>query len=244
MDYLNEHAKSFSFAGKDKACLLIHGFTGSPAHMKYLGEFLHQEGNCEVNGILLPGHGTKLEDMERTDWNDWLNAAKSEYEKLAKEFKEVYVMGLSMGGVLSLLLAEEYDLTGVIPIAAPIRIHNKLAYLSPLLKFFKRFDSWDEDDDKDKYDVGYPAAPIASVPDLLKLMKRAEKNLFKIKAPALIVQSHMDKTVKPVSAQMIYDGISSSQKDILWLEKAGHVCTISSEKSRIHEEILNFIERS
>lgn len=244
MNYLDQYAKPFSFEDKaDAVCLLIHGFTGSPSHMRYLGEFLHQEANYDVEGILLPGHGTTLEDMEETDWKDWLNKAKEEYKKLDQEYDKVYVMGLSMGGILSLILAEEYNVDGVVSIASPIKIYDRLAYLTPILKYFKRYDLWEEDQEKDKYDVGYSASPLKTVPSLLKLMRRAKKNLKKIKAPALIIQSYQDQTVKPVSAEIIYKKIASEEKELLWLENSGHVCTIGEEKDLIHEKVYSFLKK-
>ena len=49
-------AQPFFFPEGEHAVLLMHGFTGSPAHMRKLGEALHARGFA-VRGILLPGHG-------------------------------------------------------------------------------------------------------------------------------------------------------------------------------------------
>jgi len=243
VDYLNEYAKPFLWeASQTEACLLLHGFTGSPAHMRYLGEYLHQQGGYTVRGALLPGHGTSVEEMAATTHQDWLTAAEEEYQQMAEDYEQVYVMGLSMGGVLSLLLAEEYEVDKVIPIAAPVKIHDKLAYLSPVLKYFKQYDSWAEPEDQDEYDVGYSKMPVKCVPELLELMKMMEQNLGQVTCPALIVQSYQDETVKPVSAEIIEKKIVSSQPRILWLEESGHVCTVGPEKEEIHQQVLNFLE--
>ncbi|GAB6098793.1 carboxylesterase [Halanaerocella petrolearia] len=241
MDYLDELAKPFFFTGGDEACLIIHGFTGTPAHMRQLGEFLHQEGDYTVSGILLPGHGTSLEEMSKTDWQDWLEAVDQEYQKLAKDYSQVYVMGLSMGGVLSLLLAQEYDVDKVVSIAAPIKIYDKKAYLAPILKYFKDFETWEDSEDKYEYDIGYSGLPVKSVHDLLKLIRLAKKRLDRITSPTLVIQSKQDKTVKPVSAEIIYKEIASDSKELLWLDESGHVCTIGPEKNLLHKEILDFL---
>ncbi|GAB6137015.1 alpha/beta hydrolase [Halanaerobaculum tunisiense] len=244
MDYLDELAKPFFWENSAEACLIIHGFTGTPAHMRQLGEFLHQEGAYTVKGMLLPGHGTSLEEMEQTDWQDWLQAAKEEYEQLTQEYDKVYVMGLSMGGVLTLLLAQEYDVDKIIPIAAPIKIWDKKAYLAPILKYFKRFEKVEEADDKPKYDIGYSGMPVKSIQDLLKLMKLANNSLDQIESPLLVIQSNQDQTVKPVSAQMIYEGVASKEKEILWLEESGHVCTIGPEQNKLQDRILVFLQNN
>jgi len=246
MEYFHEYAKPFFFEGNDEGCLLIHGFSGSPAHMRLLGEFLHAKGYT-VSGILLKGHGTRWEDMEKTDWRDWLESAKEGYMELGKRCRKVYAMGLSMGGILSLILAQNYPVDKLVSIASPIRIFDKLAWLTPILKYFKRYNAWGEskpgEGEDTRYDKGYPGIPVSSVPSLLKLMKMAERNLSKVRCPALIIQSRTDETVKPKSARMIYEGIGSEQKEILWLECSRHVCTLGPERDIMHEKIYDFLKQ-
>jgi len=57
---------------------------------------------------LLPGHGTSIEDMVTTRWADWSAAAERAYEELAARCSAVVVAGLSMGGTLTLWLAERH----------------------------------------------------------------------------------------------------------------------------------------
>ncbi|MCK8827475.1 alpha/beta fold hydrolase [Natroniella acetigena] len=244
MEYLSEYVEPFYFEGNQTACLLIHGFTGSPGHMRLLGEALHQEGYT-VSGILLPGHGTCMEDMEQTDWQDWLAAVEEEYQQLKTEYNQVYVLGLSMGGILSLILAENYAVDKVVSLAAPIKIQNRLAYLTPVLQYFKRFNysSGGEKLEDEIYDIGYSATPIKTVPSLLKLIKLAKNDLEQVECPTLIIQSKLDQTVRSVSAEIIYEQISSQQKELLWLENSGHVVTLGSEKEMIHHRIINFLEK-
>jgi carboxylesterase len=244
MKEIPKYAKPFFFEGSNKACLLIHGFKGSPGQMRYLGEFLHREGGYTISGILLPGHGSSEDKMEESDWEDWLNSARKEYEGLAQDYDKVYVVGLSMGGLLSLILAEEYKLDRVISIASPMKIFDKLAYFTPVLRYFKRFKGDKQgliQSVEDEYDVYYNSTPLATVPSLLKLMKMAKDNLFKVSAPILIIQSRDDETVKPISAEIIYQGVSSQDKEILWLNEGGHVCTINGDKKIIHNKILEFL---
>lgn len=248
MEYFHRYAQAFDYEGGAEGCLLIHGFTGTPAHMRLLGESLHKKG-YRVKGILLKGHGTKIVDMEKVTWQDWLQDAVAGYEALRKTCSKVYVMGLSMGGVLSLLLAEQYPVDKVVPIAAPVRIYDRKAYGAPLLKHFQRFRKWGGSGDGSTaeeftdYKLGYDGFSVEALCHLLKLMKLGEKNLHQIQCPTLIIQSKTDETVKPVSAQIIYDKIRAPQKEILWLERSKHVCTIGPERELIHERIQEFLRR-
>ena len=52
---LMQGAEAYYFPGNEVGIILVHGFTGSPAELKELGEELHKEGYT-VQGVLLPGH--------------------------------------------------------------------------------------------------------------------------------------------------------------------------------------------
>ncbi len=245
MKYVHEYAKPFFYEGNDIGCLLIHGFTASPAQMRLLGEELHREGYT-VSGILLKGHGTCVEDMEQTTWKDWLKTAHEEYGKLRSRCKKVYVMGLSMGGILSLILAETYPVDKVIAIDAPIRVQDKLTYLTPIAKYFKKYSEWKEgplgeNELGHPYSAGYPKAPLKCVPHLLTLIRTARKGLGSITCPIMVIQSRKDETVEPISAEIIYQGAVSKHKEILWLDRSKHVCTLGPEREYMHKKIVAFL---
>ena len=87
-------AQPFEMEKGDHGVLLIHGFTGSPSHMRLLGEALAERG-YSVRGIRLPGHGTKPEDMKNVSWQDWLLSARmaaKEMRKLVKKSTTVICM--------------------------------------------------------------------------------------------------------------------------------------------------------
>ena len=50
-------------------CLLIHDFTGTPADLHLVGDALRGNG-CSALDILLPGHGTKPEDLQFVKYGD------------------------------------------------------------------------------------------------------------------------------------------------------------------------------
>ncbi len=242
----NPYAKAFHFDGNNIGILLIHGFTGTPGHMLKLGEDFHKDGYT-VLGIQLPGHGTHIYDIETVTWQDWMKACRDGVNRLAETCDYIFVCGLSMGGVLTLLMAEELPITGAMPIAAPIHIYNPLMPYTPILKHFIRFHGGRKPPrtDKHPYDFGYTATPMKAVPHLGRLMKTAQRNLDKITCPMLIVQGLEDHTVKPKSAQIIYDGtVNCTQKELLWLEKSPHVCTLEPEYDILIEKLRRFIKEN
>ena len=240
-DFTAPECQPFLLEGGDHGVLLIHGFTGSAGHMRLIGEGLHAQG-FTVKGINLPGHATSMEDMGRTGWQDWLNAARSAAAEMKEKYAHVSVAGLSMGGVLTLLLAEEMELTACAPISAPMAVQNKLMPFAKLAAPFIPMTWWGDDPERPsvldkRYDHGYPGFPTKCAASLSKLIGMARRNLQAITCPILAVQSHADETISADSADVIIAGVSSRVKSALWLENVPHVCTISPEHPRIAEAI-------
>ena len=234
-------AQPFDFAGGEHGVLLIHGFTGSPGHMRLLGEHLRDRG-FTVKGICLPGHAVTMQAMAEVTWRDWLNAAVEGFEALKKQCRYVSVAGLSMGGCLSLILAEEHPLTAVAPISAPMAVQNRMMPFARLAAPFIKTITWGSDPDRpsmldSRYDLGYTGFPTKSAADLSRLIRHARRNLGRITCPILAVQSHADETIAPESADVIIGGVSSADKHLLWLDKVPHVCTISEEHEHIAAEV-------
>ena len=243
-DYLSPLAMPFEWERGDHGVLLIHGFTGSPAHMRPLGERLRDAG-YSVRGVCLPGHGTDPEEMRRVRWQDWLLCCREANAEMRKKYRWVTAAGLSMGGVLALLLAEEGNADCCVPIAAPMKTRSPARLLALAAAPFyptvnKRADGARGGVDA-CYDIGYASFPTVSTHHLNVLMRRARQQLSLIRCPVLCVQSRKDEVVAADSPRIILDGVSSEKKAMLWLEDAPHVCTISPECGKIAEAIGQFL---
>ncbi|UCD58640.1 MAG: alpha/beta hydrolase, partial [Candidatus Hydrogenedentota bacterium] len=83
-----------------RACLLVHGVAGSPAQMRTLAEALAMSG-FTARGTLLPGHGTRPDDLQGIVWQDWYEHIHEEYSGLKQRYEEVLLIGFSIGAALS-----------------------------------------------------------------------------------------------------------------------------------------------
>lgn len=243
-------AAQFLLSGGKRGVLLIHGFTGTPAQMLPLGRALNAQGYTSL-GVLLPGHGTSVEDMERRTWADWLQGAREAYEALARQCDEVFVLGLSMGAILALILAEEKPVRAAVSISAPLRLVNRSAYYAFLAAPFIRYRAWPKSaasttvaaELENEYYLSYDSTPVAKVPDLLRLVRMAERGLRQIRCPLLIVQPQKDRTVRLDSPDLIYAGaVNASYKEILRLENSRHVCTIEPEFEKLFGTVSEFLK--
>ena len=104
----------------------MHGWTGSPAHFRLLADELIAAG-YSVAAPLYPGHGTRVEDMLATSWRDWLRAAAEAADDLTRLGKRLHLIGLSMGGVISILLAPTFGAARLTTINAPMKFDSKRA---------------------------------------------------------------------------------------------------------------------
>ncbi len=243
-DFSLPQAQPFFFPEGEHAVLLIHGFTGSPSHLRLVGEGLRDRGFA-VKGILLPGHGETPEAMGRVTWQDWLLASREAAKELRQNYKYLTVAGLSMGGCLALMLAEQMEADACVTIAAPMKTSVRFRSLALLAApFYPTLHKRDEEARaalNPDYDIDYESYPMKSVHHLSVIMSRARKGLGLIHCPVLAIQSHGDRTVTADSPQIILDGVSSTVKAQLWLDTAPHVCTISPEYGKIVEGMAAFL---
>jgi carboxylesterase len=229
---------------RDEAVVLVHGFTGVPAHFRPLAEFLHGHGYT-VNVPLLPGHGTTMEDMATTGWRDWLRGAEQATAAVSG-FGRVHVGGLSMGGLLSILVASRYATATVTTIDSPLLIRNKQTYLAPILHRFRPVVTWPEEDqlgldpEVRPYWLTYPGFYTKSASDLIRLSAMAWIAAGRIRRPALVIQSKVDESVDPRSAEWLVSRLGPAA-ELVWLERAFHNALLSDERDIIHQRVLERI---
>lgn len=243
-DFSDAVCQPFMLEGSDHGVLLLHGFTGSAAHMRPLGERLHKQG-FTVMGINLPGHAESMDAMGHTGWQEWLDAAKEAFCDLQKRCRTVSVAGLSMGGCLALLIAEQLHPAAVVTISAPMGVRNPLLPFAGLAAPLVPHIMWRSRDTglplDERYDYGYPGFPTRCGASLHRLIMMARRDLHAVQCPVMIVQSRQDETISADSLDVIAQGVSSVKVGRLWLEGVPHVCTISSALPEIASEMVSFL---
>ena len=239
------YASDFHLEGDNKTCcLILHGFSGTPGQMRPLGNAIFKAG-IDVHAILLKGHGTDIKELQGIKWLDWFTQVEETYLDLKIRYEKVYVCGFSLGGVLALLLSEKHSPDKLVLISAPVKIHNAfLASLIPVFRYFIRYASFHKKGkiSVDMYDVDYAKFPVASFYEVVKAKKTAKNNLSKVKCNTLIIQSFMDEAVKPVSAEIIYECISSDTKRLFWLQNSMHLCVLGRERQLVFNEVRDFLK--
>jgi carboxylesterase len=211
-----------------------------------LGEDLNSVG-FPVHAPLLAGHGTSLEDMVGTGWRDWMRSALAGAVDIAGKGRKLHLVGLSMGGVMALLLAPVLDAASVATINAPQKVWDRRTSLARPLRGSNRIEHGEAPvpvaEDMRDYQRQYDGTPVGTVAELGDLIRAVNRNLRRVTCPALIIQSKTDETVRPVSGEIIYNGIGSADKDLVWLEDSRHVALLDKERDVISHAILEHVER-
>jgi carboxylesterase len=234
-------AEPYSADGGPLGILLIHGFTGSPASLRPMAEFLAQEG-LSVSLPRLPGHGTDWEDLARTSWEDWYSEADAAFGELAARRRDVVVVALSMGSSLAVhMAATRGDEVRGLALINPYLVDPRLLS-APLVRLFTRTTKGVVNDMKKpgQDEVGYERVPVAALPSLRRLLRVAQKDLPRVRAPLILFKSTVDHVVKPAGARLIMQRIGSEEKELVELANSFHVATLDHDAELIEQRVLEF----
>ncbi|RJP31518.1 MAG: alpha/beta fold hydrolase [Actinobacteria bacterium] len=241
-----EDAQPFSFEGGKTGVLVVHGFTGCTQSMLPLAEGLAAAG-LTVIGPRLPGHGTSVKDMSARKWDEWTGEAEKGLADLLDRCDKVFITGLSMGGTITCYLGERYadKLAGIMPINAAVSKLNPLLPLTPVAKYvLKTIPGVGSDiKDPDIKESCYDKVPVPAAAELYALMKTTKRDLPKVTEPILVFTSRDDHVVSPSNGPYIMDNVSSTDKELVWLENSYHVATLDFDKDEIIKRCVEFIKR-
>ncbi len=243
-------AEPFLFPGSRTGCLLIHGFTGAPKEMRWMGEYLAGRG-FSVLGIRLAGHATRPEDMIRSRWTDWVASVEDGYHLLRGLADRIYLVGLSMGGVLALLMSTQLDVKGVVAISTPMRLPPdwRLPYATVLSMFMPYVPKGPEEPNAGWFDqqalkdhVSYAQNPVRAAVELDRLVAEMRAALSQVRVPVLLIHSQDDATVVAENMENIYAALPSGLvKEKLLVKNSGHVATRDAARQQVFEAAAEFI---
>ncbi|MEW6359669.1 MAG: alpha/beta fold hydrolase [Planctomycetota bacterium] len=246
-------AEPFFIERGPRACLLIHGFTSSPAEVRELGERLAKDG-VTVRGPLLPGHGTRPDDLEKVTWRDWYGAVETEYLALKKGRDTVSVVGISMGATLAMQLARKHSPHKLVLLSPYYRVTYKWYYILPpeayvdagalLFRYVNKMGRLMLND-KTAWagHIAYDHVPTKAIQNLMALGRTVADAPAEIKTPTLIIHARRDDAAAPDGSQHIYDTIGSKEKKLIWLENSNHIITLDYDKEIVNQAALDFLRQ-
>lgn len=239
-------AEPFSAAGGPNGALVVHGFTGSPQSMRPLAEAFAAAG-FTVELPVLPGHGTTVDDMLTTSWDDWSAAAERAYVDLADRCEKVVIAGLSMGGTLTAWLAADHpEVAGAIFVNAAVEpMGGDFATMLEGMASAGQavMDALGNDiADPDVTELAYDQTPIAPLLSLLRAQEALAPTLGNITCPVLVMTSPQDHVVPPSAGDYLASQVSGPVERVT-LERSYHVATLDYDKDLICEQAVAFASK-
>lgn len=226
---------------QDTAILVLHGFTATTVEVRPIATFLNDRG-FTVLGPLLPGHGISPEELNKVKFQDWLACVEMNLETLTSRYKNVFLLGESMGALLSLWLATNHPaLRGVMIFAPALRIHGlwRSRLIWPFVKYMK----------KKRIDLtspwqGFNVVPLQAAAQLNRLQAKVRSILHKIHQPILIFQGKLDHTIDPLGSVVVLENVRSTDKELVWLNDSPHVILLDKQFDLVCDLCLEFIQRT
>lgn len=229
-------AESFHHEGGPVGVLLCHGFTGSPQSLRPWGDHLGAHGFA-VACPLLPGHGTRWQDMNDTRWSDWYAEVDGALSALGSRCEEVFVGGLSMGGTLALRLAEQHGaaVAGLVLVNPSLTTERWDVKLLPVLSRVLGSRPGVSNDIKKSgsREVAYDRLPLKAALSLQQFWATTRADLHKVTQPVLTFRSREDHVVEPLSGRLLLEGVRSSDVEERLLEDSYHVATLDNDAPAI-----------
>jgi carboxylesterase len=222
----------------NKTCLiLIHGFGGNSAEVTPLAGFLSHKGYHTICPQL-KGHTGIKKDLKGVSGHDWLKSVEDELVKAGKEFDTICIIGFSMGGLIAIHLAVKYDIAALVTINTPVYYWD-----------FKRI-AWNiihdlrtgEFTNIRRYRKSSAGLPLEAMLNFKMLLNRTKPLIGQVKCPLYVLQGSDDDTVKPKSANYLYDHAGSSSKRIDFFVHSGHAMLQSQAAPTALQSINGFLE--
>ncbi|MEV0095725.1 alpha/beta fold hydrolase [Streptomyces sp. NPDC050738] len=239
-------AEPYRHEGGEVGVLLCHGFTGSPQSLRPWAEYLAERG-LTVSLPLLPGHGTRWQDMQLTGWQDWYAEVDRELRALLERCTTVFVFGLSMGGTLTLRLAAKHGdaVAGLVLVNPANKVHGLAAQALPVVRHLVRSTPGIASDIalEGSEEVGYDRVPLHAAHSFRNFCKLVDRDLPQVTQPVVLLHSPQDHVVPPVDSARILGRISSTDVEEILLEQSYHVATLDHDAERIFEKSYAFIGR-
>ncbi|MBB6481153.1 alpha/beta hydrolase [Spirochaeta isovalerica] len=249
----------------DKAVIFVHGFPSTPKTYKYVAPIAADSG-YDVFAPLLPGFGTNHDDFIKSNFSQWYAYLSDYYLEKRRKYKKLYIIGLSMGGALTLKLAEEFSGTewapdGISVNAAPVSLRfprkgpgrgASLLFIRTLGWFVRhqggKSDKWKKMEDGHNEWLGYQGQFPRQVYSLKMAVYKIRKDLSKISVPVIAFQAPDDSTVDFTNLSLIENGVSSKIKSFNRLDYTGYYNTshalflYESIREKLIRHILDFFE--
>jgi len=242
--------------GRQRVCLLLHGWLSSPADFGGLPRALDEAG-WDVYAPLLRGHGTSAADLEGVTAEDLVAAARQHYAALRGRYGAVALGGFSMGGAIATILAAEAPPDRLVLVAPFFEVTYKWYYvlpprwwsriLSPLVRYARRSPRMTRLNEKARRDriIAYTAFPTSASRELFRLGGMvAEIDAGRLTCPVLLVYSTGDEAASPAAMDAFYGRLDAARHERAVFTRSNHHILNDYDRKQAVQAIVSFLSSS
>ena len=229
-----------------KAILLIHGFVGGIYDYDDLPNLLEVKRNFDVYTFTLPGHEKHI--VKDVKYEEWIKAADNQIKFLIEHnYKEIYLIGHSMGGVIAAHLASIYPQVKKLVLAAPafryFYFKDGKVNIKGLNDTIKSMPEILKEEGKNKVIERIQKTPISTMIEFTKLVSKYEKDINNITCPTLIIHGINDTVVPEESTNLVFNNIKSKTNILINIKNVTHDCFTQKRKEEVKDIIINFLTK-
>lgn len=224
-------------------CLCVYGFTGGAYEVNPLVDYLTEHTNWLIKVAELPGHGKKL-FLHNASYREWISAAESSLIDLIDQCDKIYLIGFSMGGMITAYLASKYKVSKLVLLSAS----GKYLSAGQLLKDFgqmlvaSRQGNLKDDPLYNRYKNKRGVVPMRATREFIRCIKFTRPFLSKISCPVLIAQGKQDSMVPYRTAFYLKKNISSEDKEVVFFDRSKHLICLGEDKDELCLVVFSFLD--
>ncbi len=237
-------AKELFLKGNETAILFLHSYTSHTRDMKKLAEYLHEHMGYTCYVPLYSGHGMKPEALLDYSINDWWKNSKEAYLFLRQQgYAQIAVIGVSVGGIFALRLAEEQPIDQLIVMSVPQdrkpeRLKQRLIDYAKAYKLLEGKASEEVIDEL----LPFQEMSLHSFEVFQQFIQQTIDDVSRITAPVAIYYGNKDDSLYGESASFIYENVSSIDKEMKAFPNSTHLMTLGKDKVSLFEEVMSFMK--
>jgi len=220
--------------------ICLHGYSATPYEVKDLGRHLYELGFSAVCP-LLPGHGIKdiaqaKKEFAAITTEQLLDFVINLVDQYRQEYNAIILHGQSMGGIISLALAGQHQVDGVLITAAPLIMPRALRLPAAILGRLNLVIKMN----KPPLEQGwsYPFMATKPMRSLYQMMKMANQGLANIRAPLMLCYSHNDPYAAKTGEYL--EGNLPPTAELHWFDESGHVMLLDKAAEQVIGTIGDF----
>lgn len=229
---------------KKKALLFIHGFAGGTYDYGELINDLELTSLFDTFSYTMKNHGNLV--INKVTKEDWIKDAEYNIEKLIKYgYKEIYVIGHSMGGVIAAYLASKYKEVKKLVLAAPAFQYFKFeGNKINILESIKVVPNLFKDYNKEEVISRLFKVPVPTIKEFMSLVSEHHSDVKSITCPTLIIHGTKDEIVPDTSVNYVYDNIKSTSVSLVEIDGLTHDLFINDRYDDVKKLIFDFFKHN